>query len=116
MKWCGDSQEGPQGMSPYLPAQPQHPLPVSSQFSQLVAQHRALQDFCKRNQPGWVWEPLGSHLPPLPFLTCGNEDGAAPAAPVAAPVGELVPELDLEGAVPPQGAGHWSGVTGSGGG
>lgn len=88
-------------MLPYLPAQPEHPLPVSPQFSQLVAQHWALQDFCKRNEPGWAigifrscWDPAC-----LLFLTLGDEDGAAPVAPVAAPVGELVPELDLKGAI-----------------
>lgn len=35
----------------YLPAEPQHPLPISPQFAQLMAQHRAPQDFCRRNKP-----------------------------------------------------------------
>lgn len=69
-------------------------------------------------QPGYqrFRGALGSHLLPLLFLTLGNKDGAAPVAPVTAPVGELVPELDLKGAVSPQGADHWSRVEGSGGG
>lgn len=60
------------------------------------------------------WDLLGSHPLPLLFLTPGDEDGAAPVTPVAAPVGGLVPELDLKGTVPSQGTGHCRGVTGSG--
>jgi len=44
----------------YLPAQPQHPLPVSPQFPQLVAQRWAHQDFCERKEPGQATGIFGS--------------------------------------------------------
>lgn len=62
-------------MSPYLPAQSQHPLPVSPQFSQLVAQLWARQDFCKRKEPGQAVGIFGSCWDPTRFLSSSSPSG-----------------------------------------
>lgn len=59
----------------YLPAQPQHPLPISPQFSQLVAQLRAFQDFCKRNEPSQAIGIFGSHWDRTRFLSSSSPSG-----------------------------------------
>lgn len=62
-------------MPPYLPAQAQHPLPVSPQFSQLVAQYWTRQDFCKRNEPSWVVDIFGSCWDPTRLLSSSSPSG-----------------------------------------
>lgn len=54
------------------------------------------------------WVPMAGWAGALgSLLTLRDKDGFAPVAPVAAPVLRLLPELDLEGSVSPQVAGHW---------
>lgn len=62
-------------MPPYLPAQPQHPLPISPQFSQLVGQRWAHQDFCKRKGPGLAISVFGGRWDPTCFPSSSSPSG-----------------------------------------